>query len=367
MCLDEFKDITYNISDFQVNKDFILETYNNTIYNNIIIEYYKKLQEESRVFGHNTINNDKIKSIEGCNKMWLINTYHENRIKDFVSTNLCKDKFCNNCKKVKQAVRLSRYIPLLSKYKDNLYHIVFTQPNVCGKDLEICLKKMSSSFSKLIRIIRGNYRCFIDFSKYGFLGSVRSFETTFKKDVYHPHFHCAFAFNNLVLDKKVKNQYSYSNCNNEIRLFSEFEIILQKLWYMLYNDIPITENNFNILDIGYSVICDKFKDDDYIELFKYMTKSTNEDNEILTYDNFKALYYALYNKKQIQGYGCFYNITDDEITENEIEKIRASIRLFLDSDEQYTTDFEYLPSLLVDNEYTLISRKSIYEYLKKIK
>ena len=36
------------------------------------------------------------------------------------------------------------------------------------------------------------------------------------------------------------------------------------------------------MKLGYSCTIDKFDEDDFLELFKYMTKSTSEDNSILT-------------------------------------------------------------------------------------
>lgn len=360
----------FDFSNFKVDDDFILDNCNNVEYNKIIVNYYKKMLDEGsselKKFG-SFIPKSKIYDLEHCNKYWDINIYHSNRIKDFVGAYTCKDKFCNNCKKLKQAVRMSRYIPEIEKYRDNLYHIVFTVPNMIGKDLHFSLKKMKKAFRDLMRIIRGNYRCFIDFSRYGWLGNIRSLEITFVEDLYHPHFHCGFVFKNLELDKKYTNCYSYSNKSDKIRKFSEFEIILQKLWYMLYNNISITKENYDKIDVGYSVMCDKFRDNDYVELFKYMTKATSEKDKLLTYENFKTLYWSTYRIKQIQGYGCFYMIKDDDITQEEIDKVYADIQFFLDSDECPENKAINPKDLLYDKDYLLISRKKIYQYLKLTK
>lgn len=351
------------IDDVVVSKDYLLDVHNNNAYNNVIIEYYSKLRDE---YGE-CISLTTISNLKKCNKYFAINRYDCNQIKDFLSTNLCRSKFCNNCKKVKQASRMSRYIPEIEPYKDKLYHIIFTLPNVCGKDLKMTIKKMSKSFRQLMRYVNGLKKLsFIDFSKYGYLGAIRSLEITFKDDNYHPHYHCAFAFDNLELEKNITNVYSYDfQGNKETRYFSEFEIILQKLWYMCLNDITVTKENFDNLELGYSVACNKFQDNDYAELFKYMTKETDETNNVLTYDNFKVLYFATLSLKQIQGYKAFYKINDSDLN-SEVDKYYNDIIYYLNDTELPVFQFEQPIELLNDDNYTLISRKKIYQYLKEL-
>lgn len=366
-----FGDILITPNDFEVSKDYLLKVHNNNNYNKVIVDYYQRLSEEKgNSFGSTNKALHKVDSVTNCHKRFIIDRYDYNLIKDFKSTNLCRDKFCNNCKKLKQASRMSKYIPELSKYKDNLYHITFTIPNVPGNELKDTLKKMSKSFSRLteyFRLKRKRFFLYDYFENLGFIGAIRSLEITFKLDSYHPHYHCAFAFTNLTLDKTIENSYSKDYYNNRSdRLFSEFEIIIQKIWYLLMNDIRVTKENFDNLDLGYSCICDKFDDDDYIELFKYMTKETDEKNNILTYDNFKTLFFATYGIKQIQGYGELYKINDENI-EEEVDKTYTSIIKFLKCHELPVEVIERPIDLLNDNVYTLISRKKIYQYLKKLK
>lgn len=348
--------------DIIVDKSYLLDVHNNSVYNKIIIDYFKRLQSENKSVPLSVITN-----LENCNKYFTVNRYDYNMVKDFISTNLCRCKFCNNCKKVKQAGRMSRYIPELEPYSSNMYHIIFTLPNCCGSDLKKTLKKMSSSFTKLKNYIIGHKKLsFIDFSKYGYLGAIRSLEITFKDDIYHPHYHCAFAFTNLELNRTIENVYSHDfHGNKDLRLFSEFEIILQKLWYMCLNDIIVNEENFNNLELGYSVLCNKFNDNDYAELFKYMTKETDEVNNILTYDNFKILYYATNCLKQIQGYGVFYRINDSDI-DNEVDIYYNDLVYYLTTYETPILQHDKPFDLLIDNNYTLISRKKVYQYLKEL-
>lgn len=363
--MKDFEKILLSTEDFKVDKDYILDVYNNNIYNKKIIEYYKKLKNEY------PIADSRIPIISNCNKFWNCDVYYQNLTKDFISTNLCHDKFCNNCKKVVQASRMSKYIPEIEPYKEHLYHLTLTIPNVKGNDLLNTLIKMPKCFKKLMEYIScksGHYCSFYDFSRLGYKGAIRSLEITFKNDNYHPHYHCAFVFNNLELEKKHKNIYSTDFYKNrEDRLFSDFEIVIQKFWYMIWNNIRITEKNFNELEQGYSCICDKFYDDDYMELFKYMTKGTDENDKILTYDHFKTLYISTYRLKQIQGYGCLYRINDNNLN-NEIDKIYTDIKNFLQltDDKPEFKSFD-LFELLNDDKFTIISRKKIYQYLKSLK
>lgn len=360
--LDSFKDIIITPDKFKIENDYLLKIHNNNQYNKVIIDYYKKYQYEGKI-----ISNSKIESIESCNKYFLLDKYYYNQVKDFKKTNLCKDKFCNNCKKVKQAVRMSRYIPEIEQYSEYLYHLTLTIPNVSGNELKSTIKHMSKSFSRLMDYIKGKQvLSFYNFKKLGYLGSIRSLEITFNGDSYHPHYHCCFAFKNLNLDKTIKNKYSIDHYHNrDDKLFSEFEITIQKIWYLLINKKRVCEENFVLLEDGYSCNCDKFQEGDYKQLFKYMTKETDEKQNILSYDNFKTLYDSTRFIKQIQGYGCFYYISDSNI-DDEVDKMYTSIIEFLQKDEDPEEVRESPRDLLNDDRFILISRKKVYQYLKEL-
>src|SRR3712207_6917428 len=62
----------------------------------------------------------------------------------------------------------------------------------------------------------------------------------------------------------------------------------------LFPYTTLFRSNIDDLENGFSCIVDKFPEDDFAELFKYMTKDKDEEGNILTYDNFKTLYEALY-------------------------------------------------------------------------
>jgi hypothetical protein len=228
---------------------------------------------------------------------------------------------------------------------------------------------MSKSFRKLILYIRGDKKIRgLDFSGWNYSGAIRSLEITFNKKTYHPHYHVGLVLDLPALDKKYINTYSYNNkagIKELKRLFSFQEILIQKIWYLLINKETVTKKNIESLELGYSCSMDKFRESDFAELFKYITKEKNEDGLILSYDNFKTLYNSLYRVKQIQGYGVLYRITDD-IDLEEYENIYNNYIESLQEKESPLMVLEAPEDLLSDNKYKLISRKSYYKYLRTL-
>lgn len=367
-----------SIENAIIPKDLLIDVSNNINYNQNIIFYYLKYASEQRGFVRNgdkySFDADTLvntaNNIDLCNKYWIMDKYETQKIKDYQKTNLCKNKFCSNCKKVKQAARMAKYIPELEKYKGNLYHLVLTIPNCLGNDLKYTIKHMAKCFKSLIRYISGIKKVNgYDFDSWGYKGAVRSLEVTYKKDSYHPHFHIGLVLEGDPLGKKNNsNTYSFNykkNIPELVRLFSEQEILIQKIWYLLINKERVTKSNIDNLDIGYSCMMDKFQEDDFAELFKYLTKGSDEEGNILEYENFKTLYYSLYRLKQIQGYGCLYQITDDgdlESFEEQYEELIEELR----QKENPEKVMETPQDLANDKEYLLISRKSYFKYLRDI-
>lgn len=373
-----------NIENAVVSKEILEDVIRNLNYNKTIIDYYEFFSQNSGgiTFNMKTLEGNT-KRLRSCNRLWSIDKYEEQKIKDFVGTNLCRDKFCANCKKVRQAARMAKYIPVLETYKDRLFHLTLTLPNVPGEDLIYTYKKMANAFRKLIGYLEGRKKIKeIDFSSWGYEGAVRSLEVTFKGDSYHPHFHVGLVLNPNILSKKhITNTFSYdykTGIAELKRLFSKEEILIQKVWYLLINDKKVNKANIegikairkelnekNIESIGYSCTIDKFKEQDFAELFKYMTKEKDENGDLLTYENFVALYFGLYRVKQIQGYGCLYSVTDEidleEYEEKYIEFI-DSIRKKEDPERVYQKPQD----LVLDNQYKLISRKSYFKYLREL-
>lgn len=338
--------------------------------NDIVVDYLLRLLDEAAaddIFLNNRLVDsssknrilNRIDSLYSCNRFWNIDRYDLAKIKDFKKTNLCHDKFCNNCKKVKQAGRMAKFMPLISDF-ENLYHLTLTIPNVSGSDLSDSIKNLSKSFRVLNHILTGQRHIKgldLDFE---LLGCIRSLEVTFKGDTYHPHYHVLLALKSpLNLDKTLINDYSYSYGSLSHK-FSDLEILIQKLWFLLINGHRLSKNNIDSLQVGYSCKLDKLNDGDYNEIFKYMTKSIDEDSNILTYENFKVLDSALYRVRQIQGYGCFYNIDDSlDLDSTFYDEFISDLQ----KKESPIDCWEQPIELISDDKYFLISRKAFFSYL----
>lgn len=386
-----------NLEDLKIDKNHLFNVRQNNEYNKLVLKFYSKLLFNSRYVSNVSYRNrakeydkydkdsitwrgqyekvvtleNKIANMRNCNSVWMLNVYDTHMIKVLEKTNLCKDRFCNNCKKVKQALRMQRFIPEIEKYKEfGLYHLVLTVPNVEGKDLSNTIKKMNESFAQLVRYFNPKNKkdtvSGINFDKYGYMGAIRSLEVTFKNDSYHPHFHILFCLDYDLEGEGENNINSFSRRNGKItRKFTDTEIMIQKIWKLLMTGKTVTKRNIEKEELGYSVIMDKFKEDDYFELFKYMTKSTKDDNELFTYKNFIDLYFQLKGKRQIQGYGCFFRIKDIDYKE-EVDLRFDTFIAILDKYETPRISTEKTEDLYFDTEYELISKSTLYSHIRKI-
>lgn len=358
-----------DINNIVVEKEFLHDLIDNIEYNKTIIGYYNKFSLESSIAFSKDLLSKKGERLDYCNKYWQLDKYEKQKIKDFKKTNLCHDKFCANCKKVRQAGRMAKYIPELEKYKSKLYHLILTVPNCSGQELNFVYKKMAKAFNMIIRYLDGRLKIKgINFQRFKYEGAVRSLEVTFKDDSYHPHFHVGIVLDFELGRKKDINTYSYNNKNGirELkRLFSKEEILIQKIWYLLINNIKVTKSSIDELEEGYSCAIEKFNEDDYAELFKYISKGSDEEGNTLTYNNFVSLYYGLYRVKQIQGYGCLYRI-DDDIDLEELDKQYNEYIEEIKKKESPIVSYETPQELYLDSEYTLISRKAFFKYLKQL-
>lgn len=351
--------------NIQVTKEHLKNVLNNNEYNQTIISYYERLQSKYPQVNFAS----QMENLSNCNSWWLMDHYKEQQVKDFKRTNLCKDKFCNNCKKVKQASRLAQFMPMieeLSKDK-HIYHMVLTVPNCFGTELKDTIKNMFKQFYALNRYLKIEKKIKgLDFEQYSYSGAIRSLEVTYRKDDYHPHLHCIIALDKpLDDDRHIKNTYSKSR-KNGYRKFTEFEILIQKIWYLLNTGERVTKKAIDNLELGYSCTVDPIDESSVYEVFKYMTKSTDEKNNVLTYQNFEDLYFALYRVRQIQGYGCFYNVKDDDSIIDEVDDLYNVYINILKAIENPVEVCETPQDLLLDNQNLIISRKKIYNYLRTL-
>ena len=369
-----------------VDRDFIQKVIEFNSYNQVIAQYYERYMMERKhsywddelkeqvtpmePLERKFMNLQKKVALETCNRYWTIDKYEKQKIKDVTRQNLCHDRFCSNCKKVKQASRMAKYIPEIEVYNDRLHHLVLTVPNCRGSDIDKTVKLINKSFLHLIRFLRGNLILNgIDFESWQYQGALRSLEVTYKGDDYHPHLHVALiARSGLFEDKHNINRYSFDHRGNfkELKtLFSDQEILIQKIWYLLINGITVNKRNIDSLEEGYSCMATQFKPDDFAELFKYITKDKDEQGNIITYEQWKSLYQGLYRKKQIQGYGCLYQI-NDLIDVEEFDKMWNEFMMNLRKEEEPQKVTETPEALIKETEYKLISRKQYFKHLRSL-
>lgn len=172
---DPNKLIAYSESIINISEHLNFDLENKDLFNYDELNYLKdKLTNVIDDLENNKIKtiSNKIDNIDNCNRFWDIDKYEVHKQKWVNKQNLCHDKFCSNCKKVKQSARMEKYIPELEQYKDNLYHLVLTLPNIEGSKLKLTIEKMAKCFKSLIRYLSGLKQIKgIDFSSFEYQGA----------------------------------------------------------------------------------------------------------------------------------------------------------------------------------------------------
>ena len=401
------------------------ETYERLGFTEGIADYYERLSKEDgsgKVISNTYFNISE--SMRSCHRLFETLTWHRNKTKAIVRINLCRNKFCANCVKLIQATRLKRMYDVIceadkTKY---LYHSMWTVRSVRGEELSETMELMNKAFSMLIRFFNGTKKIRgFDFSRYKFYAAVKSIECTYNnKGWYHPHFHVIFAFDKpFPTEGSIVNKFSDSKANG-FRTFSEDVVFMQKLWRLLYDNqknrldkireyndqgiVYIPESNFedletvsadrvrnrrtgktfrlsnseNIkaarvtlqkiqdLDCGYSVIFDRVSEGSFYEVFKYAFKSMSENNELMSYEQFKALRHAFYFRQTIQTYGAWHNITLDDSIDEDISDEYSRYMSELNRSESPESRVERIFDVLKAGEnygYEIISSSSLNKYL----
>ena len=278
---------------------------------------------------------NKSRNVDNCAKWWDTEHYAIQNVKDIKRVNLCRDKFCFNCQSMLAAKRFGKFAPVLDSFKDSfkIVHVVLTVPNCEPEELKPLLDRMYRKFPFLMRYFKGQAKVHgVNFLKYGYGGAVRGLEITYNKDTaqYHPHFHCMVLLSPKIdLCGKYTNAYSFDhNDKSKKHKFSDFEILLQKVWYLLLNDCKVTAESIERLKIGYDVQASE-ADGNYHEVFKYACKGAFKESEgayIYQEQIFWTLYEALKNRRMIQGYGVLHNFNDldGELLEEDAAAVYAA-------------------------------------------
>ncbi len=367
------------LQDLKVTKKTVAKSARRVDDNDVIAGYYRQLFTDTARESFLS----RADSVDGCFKLWDVDHYRRQKVKDVKRINLCKDKFCMNCQNVLSKQRYAKYKPVLDELLENndIYHIVFTVPNCEGSELVGTLDRMYKKFPYIIRYFQGERKCNgVDFTGYGFKGAVRSLEITTKRTgdrtvEYHPHFHCLFVLRKGIDGKhRHVNDFSYHRTSGTgaVRLrrkFTDFEVLLQKSWYLFYNDERLTAESLAALDQGYSVTADLAKGN-YKEIFKYAVKGDTKNDSItdviFNYDVFQTLYHALHRRKVLQGYGILNRYDFETVTDGEVERIYEEIREILRQVEEPEAQVLRLAEVFADldgEDVTYISKSAIRQYL----
>ena len=316
--------------EWEFGIDWFKDLQSKVQYNVYQSEYYERMADDY----NNPTYLKKAERTISCSKIWDLNYYVRHGVKQIKSITRCQDSFCYVWQSLKAQRRFQIYSPVLKKLeeKHDIFHIVFTVPNVSGERLNWTLDKMYSRFGRLVAYLKGEKKIKgIDFYQYGYCGAVRSLEITTGKrkngNDFHPHFHTMFVLskNPPNMEKCFENSFSggkYDYVTNErkITYFSKFEWLLQRIWCLLMLDIRVTKEN--IVDI-YGATDGKYKDGfdvkadnaegKYHEIFKYAIKGTYKKEKIFEYDDFCVLENALRNRRVYETYGILREYNFNEV------------------------------------------------------
>ena len=352
----------------EVTTEYIRDVQRRLYFNDVYAGFYMRLADE---YNLPNVYNTGV-AVRDCHKRWFGDWYALRRVFDRKSLSLCHSKFCSNCNHLLQASRLKRFAPIIEELRQthDLFHLTLTVPNVSGEKLCDCLDAFYAASKKIFRYFSGNHtvRGF-NFAQFGYVGAMRCLEIVTNPTDFHPHFHCLLALKKgLSLEKIVTNTFSFSH-GRAVRQFSEFEILLQKILYLAYNGKKVTAEAVASVPLGYSCTLDKVEDDSWHEVFKYVTKLTKDGSmESLSYEQFVYLFFALRRRRVMQGYGCFFNISEDDSIDDEVSDLYMRIIAELRMYEVPTTMCAELDTIAEDvdkGHMRVISRYIIQQLLNK--
>ena len=322
----------------QITHDDFLAVSRRVHYNQAIADFYDQMASENEMpylspSGEVLFGNDpkfvyRAKKVRECGKFWQFDYYPKQGYKNLVRVNRCEDRFCLNCQALEADQRFIQYSSVLDGYasENDLYHIVFTVPNVDASRLADTVFLMLDRFQYLIRFFDGRKAIrHVSFWKYGYIGAVRSLEITVSKKngSYHPHLHCMFILKkDMNLPQIYWNRFSEDRTGRTpTRLFTELEMFLQRIWCLLILRIEVTKYNIeHIAELcdypdGFSVRAD-LSNGKYHEIFKYAIKGTFKEETLFKYDAFLTLYKALFGRRCYQTFGCLLHYDFNAIDES---------------------------------------------------
>jgi len=311
--------------------------------------------------------------------------HHANHyVKDFVSTKRCNSRFCPDCSKRMANTKEYKLSPALYEIKKycDIFNITLTATNCQGSnmppglydpkcfELRPHLDHMAKCFKTLDSYLRGKVKIKgLDFSFLGYVGGLRSLEIVWHPErLYHPHYHGFLILKKgLILLGRHKNKFSKKKGNNIIYYFSDFEVLIQKIWYLLINRQKVTLESINKVTLGYS--CKVEYADSWHQSFKYITKPSKQG--LMPKDVFVDLTDALHLKKSIQCYGILSKLKlrlekddIDEQADTAYDDIKYYLNNYDPPTKTHETPFEVRGNIL-RGQSIYITRRRINKLLRE--
>lgn len=365
-------------------------------YNQFIGDFYERMASENEmpigirndttIFGVDENLSRIAKRIKSCSRNWIFDFYKKAKIKNLVRVERCNDRFCLNCQSLLADQRFAQYGQVLEDFTEthDVYHVVLTVPNVDASRLLSTIDLMLYMFGdRFIRYFNGSKKIRgVDFEKYGYIGAVRALEITTSKyyGTFHPHLHCMFILKKgLDMSKVYWNRFSEDRYNKRpTRLFSSFELLIQRIWALLILKIKVTkesiENIGKYCDYpdGFTCTAD-FSNHDYHEIFKYAIKGTFKNETLFTYESFLTLYKALFKKRAYQTYGCLsdydFNDVDEDLGLNSLDEMFDMFIRNLQLSETPERIEEILATILkntLDEKFKYVSKATFTRHFKAL-
>ncbi len=415
----DFKTVLAGIQadGLEISENYVAEIKDRTKYNAELAAYFIRMYEhtnQDRYFRRSY-------AVGGCGQTMLFDFHNKTRLADLIRLELCHDRFCLNCAKMRQVTYLDRFMPHILAMSDEkeILHLVLTAPNVSAPYLRPYMTIFFQAYGKLIRILNGTVTIRgIDFAPLGFAAALRNTEITYLRKDYHLHIHSIVAVNKGLHMPKIRtNKFSYDYVADPItgrvrrvhtRYFSDFEIFLQRLWRLLVDRIAARVFKFGLLftealppssplyhvfkdgvarkvsagkrkgavtldniravgrNNGYSVVLDPVANENFIQVFKYAFKCEDEQAAFMSYDNFVALQEGTHGKKFMQGYGQWLKLKCDENIQDGFDDFFDVFKAYLwqvDRPESVNLTLEETLTKMREGEYTFITRSKLRNLL----
>jgi hypothetical protein len=362
-----------------------------TLNNVLIASYYEVMSSLSAAEGDEEgarLFHAKAFRISACNKIINFHYYQKQTVKDYNFAYPCNDKFCPICQKKLSHTREKKFDPVLTEAaeKYSLWLLTLTTKNARGELppwlydpndkrplLVPHIKNMAASFQKLVRYFSGNAPIHgIDFASCGYAGAIRSLEITVNPNQdYHPHYHAVVAMKkDFATSGKNYNDFSRNKRTGAITPFSDFEILIQKIWFLLFNTQTlkygkITRAEIEGLKQGYSCTFTPVLADNWHQAFKYTLKPAKDVT--IDFNSFSDLYRALKKMHCIQCYGIFFKVPIPEVIDDSADPVYDHIQLLLRRNEPPIDCIE-TPEQIVSNinneKFIYISRRALRRYAR---